>query len=98
MHLGKARNLTSEISRVRGSTLVGSSLAHEFSTRLDVANTLAYYHTATITAVKGFIVQALGFHKHFLRVTRERGKKAVPFSAVHPHAILSKHSSLLCLK
>ncbi len=33
---------------------------------MEVANTLAYYYTATITAVKGFIVQALGW-KYFLK-------------------------------
>jgi hypothetical protein len=38
-----------------------------------VANTLAYYDTATITAVKSFIVQALGhlyktFFESFVRV------------------------------
>ncbi len=27
---------------------------------MEVANTLAYYDTATITAIKSFIVQALG--------------------------------------
>ncbi len=44
-----------------GSTLVASSLGA--SIRLGwkymaVANTLAYYDTATITAVKSFVVQA----------------------------------------
>ncbi len=36
-----------------------------------VANTLAYYVMATITAVKGFIVQAPGLtHKHKTRLER----------------------------
>jgi len=37
---------------------------------MEVANTLAYYYTATITAVKSFIVQAPGANviKHFTLV------------------------------
>ena len=34
---------------------------------IEVANTLAYYKTTTITAVKGFIVQAPGSRKYFLK-------------------------------
>jgi hypothetical protein len=50
-----------EWSPIMGSTLVASSLGA--SIRLGwkymaVANTLAYYDTATITAVKSFVVQA----------------------------------------
>ncbi len=42
-----------------GCTLVGSSLAYKYQTNVEVANNLAYYDTATITAVKCFVVQAL---------------------------------------
>jgi hypothetical protein len=34
--------------------MVGSSLAHKYYTRVEVANTLVYYNSATITAVKSF--------------------------------------------
>jgi len=33
---------------------------------MEVANTLAYYNTATITAVKCFIVQAPGYYENSL--------------------------------
>ncbi len=47
-----------EWSPTRGSTGVGSSLDFKHKTR--VANTLAYYVTVAITAVKSFMVQATG--------------------------------------
>jgi hypothetical protein len=59
---GKARSLQSELCPVRGSTLVGTSLASKYQARVELthlANTLAFY-TATITAIKSFIVQAPG--------------------------------------
>jgi hypothetical protein len=37
---------------------------------MEVANTLAYYDTATITAVKSFIVQAPGAIKYAPRVIK----------------------------
>ncbi len=55
---GKARSLPLEWNPVKGSTLVGSSRVTKYWTRVEVANTLAYYYTATITAVKSFIAQA----------------------------------------
>ncbi len=63
---GKARSLPLEWSFVRCSTLV-SLLVLPTNIRLgwksmQVENTLAYYDTAIITAVKMFIVQAPGFN------------------------------------
>ncbi len=51
--LGKARNMPLEQSRVKGSILVSFSTMVE---KLTVANSLAYYDTAAIAAVKSFIV------------------------------------------
>jgi hypothetical protein len=55
---------------------------------MEVANTLAYYDTATITAVKSFIVQALGSRtiKHYEFIIY--GK------LTHKHNNLNKHTSL----
>ena len=58
---GKDRSLPLECSPLRGSTLVGSCLACKYQTRvklMEVANTLAYYGTATVTVVKSFVVQS----------------------------------------
>ncbi len=100
--VGKVKSLPLEWSPEGGTTLVGSSLAHKYKTRVEVkgsgkhssllqcgnnycrkrfyigkcltvTNTLAYYNriiytyltaynnASTITAVKGFIVHALGW-------------------------------------
>ncbi len=56
---GKARSLQSELCPVRGST----NLASKYKARVELtnrANTLAFYDTATITAIKIFKVQAPG--------------------------------------
>ncbi len=55
--VGVARSLPIEWSLIRGPTLVSSRLAHKYHTRVEVANTLAYYKTAIITVVKSFRVQ-----------------------------------------
>ncbi len=59
---GKSRRNPSESSLVRGFTLVSSSLACKCLSRVEVTNygknTVAYYDTAKVTAVKCFIVQA----------------------------------------
>ncbi len=55
MFVGKTRSIPLKWGPVRGSTLVGFSLARKFYTRvklMDLANTLAYYEKATITALK----------------------------------------------
>ncbi len=49
---------------------------------MQVANTLAYYDMAIITAVKSFIVLAPGWPFTFLRWLRERGKKEVMMSCL----------------
>jgi hypothetical protein len=57
---GKAWSQPLELSPVMGSTLVISSLAYKYKTRVevtDVANTLAYSDKVTIVAVKSYIVQ-----------------------------------------
>jgi hypothetical protein len=48
---------------------------------MEVANTLAYYDTATITAVRNFTVQAPGVNviKLFIFVTDVEAKKAKAF-------------------
>jgi len=38
--------------------MVGSSLSRKYLTMVEVENTLAYYDSDTITAVKSFIVRA----------------------------------------
>ncbi len=53
---------------------------------MEVANTLAYYDTATITAVKSFIVQAPGCffratHKYDARLERLPGTNTIAFSS-----------------
>ncbi len=53
--IGKARSLRLEKSLVRGSNLVGYNLAPNIILGwkgMEVANTLAYYYTTTIMAVK----------------------------------------------
>ncbi len=55
---GRARSLLLERSSVRCFTVVGSSLAHKYETRVEVANALDYCDMAIITAIKSFIVQA----------------------------------------
>ncbi len=47
-----AGKLSLESCSLRGSTLVGSSLACIYLTRFDVTNTLAYYDIKIIMAVK----------------------------------------------
>jgi hypothetical protein len=58
---GKARCLTLELCPVRGFTLVGlrTNIGLVWK-RVAVANTLAYFDTATIKVVKSFIVQTPG--------------------------------------
>jgi hypothetical protein len=61
---------------MRSSTLVDSSLASKYLTRVEVngsVNTLAYYNTAIITVLKCFAVQAPGPNviKLFLSVIYE---------------------------
>jgi hypothetical protein len=74
MFVGKARNIALNWGPVRGSTLVGFSLARKFYARvgklMELANTLVYYEKATITEIKCFFVQALvrRFFKHFLLI------------------------------
>ncbi len=61
---GKTVSLYLEGSSVRGSTPVDSSLVENIRQGwklMIVENTLAYYNTATITAVKSFIVQTPDF-------------------------------------
>ncbi len=58
--VGKARSLPLEWNAVKGSTLVGSSLPTNIRIgwkRAEVANTLAYYDTATISAFRSFVLQ-----------------------------------------
>ncbi len=59
---------------------------------MEVANTLAYYDTATITAVKSFIVQAPGDNaikllRSFLILSRN---KFLSFSNFYPELIFYK--------
>ncbi len=56
--IGKTRRPLLAQSPVWGSTLVSPSLAPKYQITVEVANTLAYYDKATITAIKSFIVQA----------------------------------------
>jgi hypothetical protein len=61
--VSKDRSLPYEQSLVIGSTLVGSSLAFKYHNWVEVttvANTIAYYNMASITALKGLMVQAAG--------------------------------------
>jgi hypothetical protein len=63
MFVGKARSLPLGRSLVRGPNLVGYSLAPNITLnwkRSEGANTLAYYDTKKIMALKSFIVQAHG--------------------------------------
>ncbi len=56
--VGKTRILPLTWCPIRGFTEVDSSLAFKNKTRVEVANTPAYYDTTAITAVKSFIVLA----------------------------------------
>jgi hypothetical protein len=57
--LGRNRILILEWSPVMGSTLDGSNIRLGWKWMVAM-NTVAYYDTATITAIKGFIVMTLG--------------------------------------
>jgi hypothetical protein len=60
MFAGKARSLPLKWNPLRYSTLVGSYPILKHETRIEVESTLGYYDTATITAVKSFIVKVPG--------------------------------------
>ncbi len=60
----KARSLPLERSPIRGSILA-------------LPNTLAYYDTATITVVKGFIAQAPDFEQGYIKMSVYCTKKCV---------------------
>jgi hypothetical protein len=60
------------LPQYKSSCLVGSSLTRKYKTRVEVnkvANTLDYYDTATITAVKSLKVQAPGVNVLFSHQT-----------------------------
>jgi hypothetical protein len=54
MFVGKVVSLLLACNQIRGSTLVGSSLAHKYQIREEVngsSNTLAYYDKSTIMTI-----------------------------------------------
>ncbi len=71
-------------SPVTGFTVVCSSLAHIYKARAE-ANTLAYFNTATINAVKSYIIQTRGVNvtKIFIFFTDVTNKlKGVYFTSI----------------